>query len=65
MTTFYKAVILFDRGPQEIDSPEVRTIAEAVSNLTSANDFVVAVENGRERPLTEEEERMTRSAGKL
>ena len=48
--------------PQSLPSPSAITIAEAISNIRSAGTFVVAVENGVRRPLTEAEELEFQSA---
>jgi hypothetical protein len=48
--------------PQSLPHPSATTIAEAVSSIRSAGTFVVAVENGVRRPLTEAEELEFQSA---
>jgi len=65
MSTLYELVDWEDLGfnlPQSLPYPSATTIAEAVSNIDSAGTFVLAVENGVRRPLTEGEELEFRSA---
>ena len=65
MSTVYELVEWENFGfnlPQSLPYPRVKTIAEAVSNIRSASTFVVAVENGFRRPLTEAEELEFRAA---
>jgi hypothetical protein len=65
MSTLYELVEWEDLGfnlPQSLPYPRAITIAEAVSNIRSAGTFVLAVENGVRRPLTEAEELEFRSA---
>jgi hypothetical protein len=65
MSTRYELVEWEDLGfnlPQSLPYPSAKTIAGAVSNIHSAGTFVVAVENGIRRPLTEPEESEFRSA---
>ena len=59
MSTLYELVEWEDLGfnlPRSLPYPSATTIGEAVSNIRSAGAFVVAVENGVRRPLTEAEE---------
>jgi hypothetical protein len=59
MTTRYELVEWENLGynlPQSLPYPTAKTIAEAAANIHSARTFVVAVENGVRRPLTEPEE---------
>ena len=65
MSTRYELVDWENLGynlPQSLPHPIATTIAEAVSNIRSAGTFVVAVENGVRRPLTEAEELEFQSA---
>jgi len=65
MSTQYQLVDWEDLGfnlPQSLPYPSTTTITEAVSNIRSASTFVVAVENGVRRPLTEAEELEFQSA---
>ena len=65
MSTLYELVEWEDLGfnlPQSLPYPSAITIAEAVSNIRSAGTFVVAVENGVRRSLTEAEELEFQSA---
>lgn len=65
MSTLYELVEWEDLGfnlPQSLPYSRAITIAEAVSNIRSAGTFVVAVESGVRRPLTEGEELEFRSA---
>jgi hypothetical protein len=58
MSTRYELVDWENLGynlPQSLPYPSASTIAEAVLNIRSAGTFVVAVENGVRRPLTETE----------
>lgn len=58
MDTSYEVVSLFDRGEGEVPIPSgtYPTISDAFEHLTSAGDYIVAVENNSRRPLTVEEE---------
>jgi hypothetical protein len=59
MSTRYELVEWEDLGynlPQSLPYPSAKTIAGAVANIRSAGTFVVAVENGVRRPLTQPEE---------
>jgi hypothetical protein len=59
MSTLYELVDWEDLGynlPQSLPYPRATTIAKTVSNIRYAGTFVVAVENGVRRPLTEAEE---------
>lgn len=65
MSTLYELVEWDDLGynlPQSLPYPRATTIAKAVSNIRYAGAFVVAVENGVRRPLTEAEESEFQSA---
>jgi hypothetical protein len=65
MTTRYELVEWENLGynlPQSLPYPRAKTIAEAAANIHSARTFVVAVENGVRRPLTEPEESEFQSA---
>ena len=65
MTTRYELVEWENLGynlPQSLPYPRAKTIAEAAANIRSARTFVVAVENGVRRPLTEPEESEFQSA---
>jgi hypothetical protein len=65
MSTRYELVDWEDLGfnlPQSLPYPSAITIAEAVSNIRSRRTFVVAVENGVRRPLTQAEELEFRAA---
>lgn len=58
MSTRYELVDWEDLGynlPHALPYPTATTIVEAVSNIRSAGTFVVAVENGVRRPLTQAE----------
>ena len=59
MSSLYELVEWEDLGfniPCSLPYPRATTIAEAVSHVRSAGEFVVAVENGARRPLTVAEE---------
>ena len=59
MTTRYELVEWENLGynlPRSLPYPRAKTIAEAAANIRSAQTFVVALENGVRRPLTEPEE---------
>jgi hypothetical protein len=58
MNTRYEVISLVDRGDGENPIPfgARATLSEAFDHLTSAGDYIVAVENGTRRPLTDEEE---------
>jgi hypothetical protein len=65
MTTRYELVEWENLGynlPQSLPYPSAKTITEAAANIRSARTFVVAVENGVRRPLTEPEESEFQSA---
>jgi hypothetical protein len=65
MTTRYELVEWENLGynlPQSLPYPRVKTIADAAANIRSAQTFVVAVENGVRRPLTQPEESEFQSA---
>jgi hypothetical protein len=65
MRTVYELVEWEDLGfnlPQSLPYPSATTITEAVSNIRSPGTFVLAVEDGVRRPLTEGEESEFRSA---
>jgi hypothetical protein len=65
MSTRYELVEWEDLGynlPQSLPYPIAKTIAGAVANIRSNGPFVVAVENGVRRPLTESEESEFQSA---
>jgi hypothetical protein len=65
MSTRYELVEWEDLGynlPQSLPYPSAKTIAGAVANIRSAGTFVVAVENGVRRPLTQPEESEFQSA---
>ena len=65
MSTLYELVEWEDLGfnlPRSLPYATTQTIAEAVSNIRSAGTFVVAVENGFRRPLTQTEELEFQSA---
>jgi hypothetical protein len=65
MRTLYELVEWEDLGfnlSQSLPYPKATTISEAVSNIRSAGTFVVAVENGLRRPLTQAEELEFQSA---
>lgn len=65
MSTRYELVEWEDFGynlPQSLPYPRAKTIAGAVANIRSAGTFVVAVEDGIRRPLTEPEESEFQSA---
>jgi hypothetical protein len=65
MSTRYEVVEWEDFGynlPRSLPCPKAKTITEAVSNIRSAGAFVVALENGVRRPLTETEEAEFKSA---
>lgn len=65
MSTRYELVEWEDFGynlPRSLPYPSAETIAGAVANIRSASTFVVAVENGIRRPLTEPEESEYQSA---
>ena len=65
MTTRYELVVWENVGhnlPQSLPYPSAKTIAGAVANIHSAEAFVVAVENGIRRPMTELEESEFQSA---
>jgi hypothetical protein len=65
MSTLYELVDWEDLGfnlPQSLPYPSAITIAEAVLNIRSAGTFLVAVENGVRRALTQGEELEFRSA---
>jgi hypothetical protein len=65
MTTRYELVEWENLGynlPQSLPYPRAKTIAEAAANIGSARTFVVALENGVRRPLTEPEELEFQSA---
>lgn len=65
MSTRYELVEWEDFGynlPQSLPYPRAKTIAGAVANIRSAAAFVVAVEDGIRRPLTEPEELEFQSA---
>ena len=67
MNTLYELVEWEDLGynlPQPLPYPRAVTIAEAVSNIRSASTFVVAVEDGVRRSLTEAEELEFQSANR-
>jgi hypothetical protein len=58
MTTLYELVDWEDLGynlPQSLPYPAATTIVQIVSNIRSARTFVVAVEDGLRRPLTQAE----------
>jgi hypothetical protein len=68
MTTRYELVEWENLGynlPQSLPYPGTKTIAEAAANIRSARTFVVAVENGVRRPLTEPEELELQLAGNV
>jgi hypothetical protein len=59
MTTRYELVEWENLGynlPQSLPYPKSKTIADAAANIRSDRTFVVAIENGVRRPLTEPEE---------
>ena len=65
MGTRYELVEWEDLGynlPQSLPYPSAKTIAGAVANIRSSSTFVVAVENGIRRALTEAEESEFQSA---
>jgi len=65
MSTRYELVEWEDFGynlPRSLPYPCAETITEAVSNISSAGVFVVALENGVRRPLTAAEESEFQSA---
>lgn len=65
MNRQYELVEWEDLGynlPRSLPFPKAKTIAEAVSNIRSADAFVVALEQGVRRPLTETEEAEFQSA---
>ena len=65
MSTQYELVEWEDLGynlPQSLPYPRAKTIAGAVANIHSADTFVVAVENGIRRPLTDREKSEFQSA---
>jgi hypothetical protein len=65
MTTRYELVEWENLGynlPQSLPYPRTKTIAEAAANIRSAQTFVIAIENGVRRPLTEPEESEFQSA---
>ena len=65
MSTRYELVESENLGynlPQSLPHPRAKTIAGAVEYIRSARTFVVAVENGIRRPLTEPEESEFQSA---
>lgn len=65
MSTLYELVNWEDLGfnlPQALPHPRAATIAGAVSNIRSADTFVVALENGVRRPLTGAEQLEFQSA---
>jgi hypothetical protein len=65
MSTLYELVEWEDLGynlPRSLPYPAATTIAEAVSNIRSASTFVVAVENGVRRSLTQAEQLEFQSA---
>jgi hypothetical protein len=65
MTIRYELVEWENLGynlPESLPYPRAKTIAEAAANIRSARTFVVAVENGVRRPLTEPEKSEFQSA---
>jgi hypothetical protein len=65
MSTRYELVEWEDLGynlPQSLPYPSAKTIAGAVANIRSTGTFVVAVEKGVRRPLTQPEESEFQSA---
>jgi hypothetical protein len=65
MSTRYELVEWEDLGynlPQSLPYPRAKTIAGAIANIRSAGTFVIALENGIRRPLTEREESEFQSA---
>ena len=65
MSTRYELVEWEDFGynlPLSLPYPSAKTIAGAVANTRSSDTFVVAVENGIRRALTEPEELEFKSA---
>jgi hypothetical protein len=65
MSTLYELVEWENLGfnvPRSLPYASTKTIAEAVSNIRSVCTFVVAVENGVRRPLTNAEESEFQSA---
>jgi hypothetical protein len=65
MTIRYELVEWENLGynlPQSLPYPRTKTIAEAAANIRSAQTFVVAIEDGVRRPLTEPEESEFQSA---
>jgi hypothetical protein len=65
MSTLYELVEWENLGfnvPHSLPYASTKTIAEAVSNIRSVATFVVAVENGVRRPLTNAEESEFQSA---
>ena len=65
MGRLYELVEWEDLGynlPRSLPYPSAKTISEAVSNIRSAATFVVAIENGVRRPLTDAEESEFKSA---
>jgi hypothetical protein len=65
MSTLFELVEWEDLGfnlPQSLAYPSATTIAKAVSKIRSPATFIVAVENGVRRPLTEAEELEFQSA---
>ena len=65
MTTRYELVEWENLGynlPQSLPYPKAKTIVEAAANIRSAQTFIVAIENGVRRPLTESEESQFQSA---
>ena len=65
MITRYELVEWENLGhnlPQSLPYPRAKTIAEAVAAIRSTRTFVVAVEDGVRRPLTEREESEFQSA---
>jgi hypothetical protein len=68
MRTLYELVEWEDLGfnlPRSLPYETTKTIAEAVSHIRSAGEFVVAVENGNRRPLTTAEELEFQSAYRI
>jgi hypothetical protein len=59
MTTRYELVEWVNLGynlPESLPYPRAKTIADAAANIRSVRTFVVAVENGVRRPLTDAED---------
>ena len=55
-------VVYFDLSPYPGRTKPVPTLLEAAARISCANDYVVAIENGKRRDLTEEEELEYQSA---